>query len=47
VLSSFVASQVVIIGLASLPLDKWRSFRSSKVVPVALHKEELVGAAKS
>ena len=26
-LSAFVASQLVIIGFASLPLEKWRSFR--------------------
>jgi hypothetical protein len=27
-LIAFVASQVLIIGLAALPLDRWRSFQT-------------------
>ncbi len=34
-LASFVVSQLAIIGLASLPLEKWRSFRSTAPAKVA------------
>jgi hypothetical protein len=33
-LITFVASQVVIIALSQIPLDKWRSFRTSAAQPV-------------
>ena len=44
-LSSFVASQLAFIGIASLPLRKWRSFRTQATPPAPLHREESTPAA--
>jgi ABC-type transport system involved in cytochrome c biogenesis permease subunit len=45
-LSSFVVSQLALIGLACLPLTTWRSFKAGRSAPARLHKEDLVSAAK-
>jgi ABC-type transport system involved in cytochrome c biogenesis permease subunit len=44
-LIAFAVSQVAIIGLANIPLEKWRSFKDGKARPLAPeHKEELAPA---
>ncbi|MES2692171.1 MAG: cytochrome C biogenesis protein, partial [Verrucomicrobiota bacterium] len=41
-LSTFVGSQLLVIALASLPLSKWRSFKSGTAIPTKPeHVEEL------
>ena len=41
-LTAFAISQVVIIAIANLPLEKWRSFKHRANLPVAVeHREEL------
>ncbi|MEN9635316.1 MAG: hypothetical protein RL077_3720 [Verrucomicrobiota bacterium] len=40
-LVSFAISQIVVIGLANLPLSKWRSFNRNLRAPLPLHKEDL------
>jgi ABC-type transport system involved in cytochrome c biogenesis permease subunit len=40
-LSGFVASQLLLIGIANLPLEKWRSFRKSPVPVTPEHVEVL------
>jgi ABC-type transport system involved in cytochrome c biogenesis permease subunit len=44
-LATFVVSQLFMIGLANVPLSKWRSFRSKADLPAPLpHEPEIVSA---
>jgi ABC-type transport system involved in cytochrome c biogenesis permease subunit len=45
-LSAFVASQLIAIGLASLPLRLWRSFRDTVAIPTAPEHIEEIATAK-
>jgi len=46
-LISFAVSQVVLIGIANLPLEMWRSFRAKGSVPPTVPQKRQVASASS
>ena len=44
-LISFAISQVVMIGIANIPLEKWRSFKATAAVPPPRRKEALASVS--